>query len=357
LNTLDVIGVSKTFGRSPVLSDVSFNVAHGEIVALLGPSGCGKTTTLRLVAGFESLDQGTIRIAGVDVVGRQPYERDFGMVFQDYALFPHRTVRQNLAYGLHHRGYAGGTQAGRIEEMLDLVRLGDLGERYPSQLSGGQKQRIALARALAPNPAILLLDEPLSALDATIRVALRSELRQLLKAVHTTTLIVTHDQEEAMAIADRVIVMHHGVVVQQGAPLDVYRRPQCRFVADFFGTCNWLRGTVQPSPNPNNTRIVGLRGGQSLQLTGPCPDGDVDVGIRPERIRIATGNGTNNDRTTNELQARVTDVSDFGSRLVLTTDVGGGESLQISTVHDRDLVIAVGMELRIVIDSDDLIIC
>ena len=357
MNTLEVVEVSKRFGRSVALEKVSFEVAKAEIVALLGPSGCGKTTTLRLVAGFDSPDGGAIRIDGADVVGRRPYERNFGMVFQDYALFPHRTVRENLAYGLRHRGCPGGNVAGRIADMLELVRLGNLGDRYPDQLSGGQKQRIALARALAPSPSILLLDEPLSALDAAIRVALRAELRELLKAVSTTTLIVTHDQEEAMAIADRVVVMDHGAVVQQGVPLDVYRRPNCRFVADFFGSCNWLRGTVHAAADGGGSPVVSLAGGQRLQLAGRQPAGEVDVGIRPERIRIATGPIGGNGRIASELRARAIEVSDFGSRLLLSADIGGGDSLQISTAHDHDLAVAVGTELRLAIDADDLILC
>ena len=219
--TVEFSGVTKRFGGVAAISDISFSVAAGETIALLGPSGCGKTTILRLIAGFEQPNEGAIMIGGRDMHGLRPYERNVGLLFQHYALFPHMTVAENVAYGLRYRGAASRTIPGRVREMLELVRMGEFADRRPDRLSGGQQQRVALARALATRPTLLLLDEPLSALDAKLRYDLRNELKQLLAAVGSTVIVVTHDQEEAMSLGERVFVMNRGTLMQIGSPNDV----------------------------------------------------------------------------------------------------------------------------------------
>jgi iron(III) transport system ATP-binding protein len=237
-------GVYKTFTAAAVVRDVSFSVQPGEIVALLGSSGCGKTTLLRLIAGFERLDQGTIAIAGAIVANEHRYvapeKRRVGMVFQDYAIFPHLSVADNVRFGLKK----GREADGRVAAMLSLVGLSELGDRMPHELSGGQQQRVALARALAPEPAVLLLDEPFSNLDANLRQTVRREVRELLKASSASAIFVTHDQEEAIFVGDRVAVMHAGYIEQIGTPEQIFHQPRTRFVAEFMGQTDVLSGEV-----------------------------------------------------------------------------------------------------------------
>jgi putative spermidine/putrescine transport system ATP-binding protein len=237
-------GLRKTFGRTVAVDGLDLDVAPGEFVALLGPSGCGKTTTLRIIAGFERPDRGEVRIQGVLATDKPPYRRDVGIVFQSYALFPHMTVAENVGYGLRMRKVPPSEQATRVEQVLDLVRLSGLEARYPHQLSGGQQQRVAVARAIVIRPSALLLDEPLSNLDARLRQTMREELRELQRALRVATILVTHDQEEALSLADRVVVMHAGRVEQVGPPEAIYERPASPFVAEFIGHCNFLEGLV-----------------------------------------------------------------------------------------------------------------
>jgi len=254
---LSLRGVSKTYSRQsasesgePAVDDVWLDVEQGELHALLGPSGCGKTTLLRLIAGFETPDRGEISLAGRRIDGDPPYRRDVTTVFQNYALFPHLTVRGNIEFGLREKRLD--RIADRVDRALDLVRLRDLDSRFPSQLSGGQKQRVAIARSLALEPKVLLLDEPLSALDPALRKQVRAELRALQRRVGTTFLLVTHDQEEALEMADRITVMNGGRLAQTGAPEDVYLRPANRFVAGFLGAVNWIGGV---GVRPEATRV------------------------------------------------------------------------------------------------------
>jgi len=238
-------GLHKAYENFVAVQDFSLEVKKGELLCLLGPSGCGKTTTLRMIAGFITPTSGSIRIADEDVSQLPPYRRDTGMVFQSYALFPHMTVAQNVAFGLANIGMSSARQRARVGEMLDLVELSHLAKRYPRELSGGQQQRVALARALALQPAVLLLDEPFSNLDAQLRVRLRQELRKLIDQVKITTLFVTHDQEEALMLADRIVVMQQGKIEQIGTPREIYEQPATRFVADFIGWCAILDGAVR----------------------------------------------------------------------------------------------------------------
>ena len=281
---LEVRSISKRFGDAQAVDNVSFSVAKGGILALLGPSGCGKTTTLRLIAGFETPDSGKLLIEGQDISGKRAYERNVGLLFQDYALFPHMTVAENIAYGLRFRGFKPAESAARTEEMLGLVKLSGYGPRRPSQLSGGEQQRVALARALAINPKLVLLDEPLSALDAKLRHELRTEIKEILNRVGATTIIVTHDQEEAFGIAERVVVMNRGVIAQEGSPTDIYLLPRNRFIAEFIGRSNLIEGNIS---RIDDKRARFVAGDIALTVSADRMSREaVWACIRPERIAI-----------------------------------------------------------------------
>jgi thiamine transport system ATP-binding protein len=253
-------GVTRRYGDATALDGVSFSARDGEFFTLVGPSGCGKTTTLRTIAGFESPDEGTISFGDRDVTGLPPDRRDVGIVFQNYALFPHMSVAENVGYGLRFRDPPGGVGPDeRVAELLELVDLDGMGERDPDQLSGGQRQRVALARALAPGPEVLLLDEPMSALDARLREQLRRQVKSIQSELGTTTVYVTHDQEEALAVSDRVAVLSAGEIEQIGRPREVYRTPDSRFVATFVGENNLLDGEVRGRANGTLRVAVGER--------------------------------------------------------------------------------------------------
>jgi putative spermidine/putrescine transport system ATP-binding protein len=274
-------GLSRHYGAVVALDNLDLTIQPGELIALLGPSGCGKTTTLRLLAGLEDADTGYINVAGRDITHLPASKRDMGMVFQAYSLFPHMTVQQNVAFGLRLRRQGAAARDKRAMEMLELVELASQADRYPHQISGGQQQRVALARALAIEPQVLLLDEPLSALDAKVRAQLRDQIRRIQLDVGITTLFVTHDQEEALAIADRVGVMRAGRLEQLAAPTEVYSRPATAFVAEFVGLSNKLAGTVSGS-------TVTVRG-QELPLVDPStPAGSVTALVRPEAVTLAS---------------------------------------------------------------------
>lgn len=271
---LELRGIHKAFGAFIALRHIDLTIARGELVCFLGPSGCGKTTLLRIIAGLEAQTQGQVWQAGRDVSRLAPAERDYGIVFQSYALFPNLSVLDNVAYGLVNRKTPRAQVLARVSELLRLVGLPGSEGKYPSQLSGGQQQRIALARALATAPNLLLLDEPLSALDALERLRLRSEIRALQQKLGVTTVMVTHDQEEALSVADRIVVMNHGVIEQVGSPLDIYREPASPFVADFVGKVNVLNAQV---------RAGQLHIGQ-LVLPAQGADREVRVYLRPEDV-------------------------------------------------------------------------
>ena len=282
--------LERAFGSSVAVKEFSLEAKRGEFISLLGPSGCGKTTVLRMIAGFEKPTRGSIRIAAKDVTATPANQRQIGMVFQSYALFPNMTVARNIGFGLKVAGMARAPQAVRVEEMLKLVGLSEFGNRYPTQLSGGQQQRVALARALAREPQILLLDEPLSALDAKIRVSLRDELRTLQRKLGITAIFVTHDQEEALALSDRVVVMNAGQVEQIGTPAEIYQAPATPFVATFVGSMNVLNCTVVDAAN----RRVALDG-QAFQMSAALPAGaaTVRLGVRPEAMTLGAPGGSN----------------------------------------------------------------
>jgi putative spermidine/putrescine transport system ATP-binding protein len=274
-------GLSRHYGPVVALDRLDLTVQPGELVALLGPSGCGKTTTLRLLAGLEDADSGHITVGGKDITRLPASKRDMGMVFQAYSLFPHMTVRQNVAFGLRLRRIGSAQRDKRAMDMLDLVGLSSQADRYPNQISGGQQQRVALARALAIEPQVLLLDEPLSALDAKVRAQLRDQIRRIQLEVGITTLFVTHDQEEALAIADRVGVMREGRLEQLATPTDVYSRPATSFVAEFVGLTNRLPGTVSGT-------TVTVRGRDLPLVDLTTPPGPVTALVRPEAVTLAS---------------------------------------------------------------------
>jgi putative spermidine/putrescine transport system ATP-binding protein len=279
--TVDLLGVVKEYGSARALDGIDLSIAPGEFIALLGPSGCGKTTALRALSGLESINAGRIVIDGQDVASVPTNKRDIGMVFQAYSLFPHMTSLENVEFGLRMRKVAAGDRTRRAEEALDLVGLGHLGARYAHQLSGGQQQRVALARALVTRPRVLLLDEPLSALDAKVRVQLRDEIRRIQTELGITTLFVTHDQEEALAVADRVAVMKAGRIEQIGSPEELYSTPATPFVADFVGLSNRVPAELVGG-------VVKVHGYELALLGDAQPDGPVAALIRPEDIVFGT---------------------------------------------------------------------
>ena len=329
---LDIQHLEKSFGANRVVKDFNLGIEQGEFVSLLGPSGCGKTTVLRMVAGFETPSSGKILIGGQNVTGQRPNQRNIGMVFQAYALFPNLTVAQNVGFGLKIAGTPKAEIDKRVQEMLTLIGLPDLGSRYPFQLSGGQQQRVALARALAPRPRVLLLDEPLSALDAKIRVSLRNEIREIQKNLGITTVFVTHDQEEALSMSDRVVVMNGGVAEQVGLPHDVYNRPSTRFVANFVGTLNTFDAEVVDAASRvvqiGDTRFTLPDNDQSgVTLT---QGGRVALALRPESLHLGRYPGCET-----VIPAEILDVHFMGAIIRIRAKVGS-QTVSMDTFNRTD---------------------
>jgi putative spermidine/putrescine transport system ATP-binding protein len=290
---IDIVAVTKTYdGNTRAVDGVDMSIREGEFFSLLGPSGCGKTTTLRMIAGFETPTKGVIEVGGVDVTDVPAHKRDMGMVFQNYALFPHRSVGENVAFGLRMRGMDRSTIARKVADALAQVELVGFEDRRPGELSGGQQQRVALARAIVIEPRVLLCDEPLGALDKKLRQTMQFELKQLQRKLGLTMVFVTHDQEEALAMSDRIAVMNAGKVEQIGAPSDIYDRPSTRFVADFIGDTNLFRGEVIRDGGGNS--ILRVDKGLLIALAAPPnltaskASGAVSIALRPEKISLAT---------------------------------------------------------------------
>jgi putative spermidine/putrescine transport system ATP-binding protein len=320
---LQLVGISKSFGSVQALRPMTQTIEGGEMLALLGPSGCGKTTTLRIIAGFETPDHGSVVIGTRDVTELPPNKRGLGMVFQNYSLFPHMTVGENVAFGLKMQGVSATERTTRVREMLALVRLDQHEDRQIHQLSGGQQQRIALARALVTNPSTLLLDEPLGALDKNLRERMQFELREIQQRLGITSILVTHDQEEALTMSNRVAVMSDGQVVQVGRPTDIYERPRNRFVAEFLGTANIVAGTVigQTSKRCWQVALAGEpRASASVQSDIPlAPGSAILLAVRPERIEIGPV-------VAGTMQARVQDVVFRGSYFAYELHVPGQDA-------------------------------
>jgi spermidine/putrescine transport system ATP-binding protein len=279
--------VVKRFDNAVAVDGISMEIPRGSFFAMLGPSGCGKTTTLRMIGGFEEPTEGRILLGDQDVVGLPPYKRDVNTVFQSYALFPHMSIEGNVAFGLERKGVPKGERAGRVAEMLELVGLGGFAKRKPKQLSGGQQQRVALARALVNHPRVLLLDEPLGALDLKLRKQMQLELKRIQHEIGITFVHVTHDQEEAMTMADQIAVMNQGRIEQLGVPEELYERPATAFVSGFLGVSNLLRGAVE---GPDAVR---LDTGELIRVQVNGRTGRVAAGVRPEKITIGSGGGAN----------------------------------------------------------------
>ena len=350
---LELRHVTKRYGETPAVADVSFAVESGQILALLGPSGCGKTTTLRMIAGFVAADEGAIEIGGRDMRDVRPHERNVGLVFQDYALFPHLTVAQNIAYGLRQRGDARDAIERRVEEMLALVHLEGFRARRPAGLSGGQQQRVALARAMAITPTVMLLDEPLSALDAKLRQELRFELKQILQAAHCTTLVVTHDQEEAMSLADEIIVMDHGRILQRGDAACVYHTPRNRTVAEFIGRTNWFEGALQGPTGSGLQAFAAAEGTFFVALDGTAEA--TAFCVRPERLRIAGVDEPIADGL-NAMRGTLVSAAYLGSEIHHAVRLDSGRTV-ICVEQNRDQALpAAGTPLQIVFRPTDCIV-
>ncbi|MCE5208357.1 MAG: ABC transporter ATP-binding protein [Chloroflexi bacterium] len=318
MSYLEFLHVQKTFPGVVAVEDFSLSIAQGELISFLGPSGCGKTTTLRMVAGFEQPTAGQITLAGKDLTFLQPNKRNVGMVFQSYSLFPNMTAAENIGYGLKVAGRPKAEINQRVKEMLELIQMEEFGSRYPATLSGGQQQRVALTRALAIRPQVLLLDEPLSALDAKIRVELRNEIRHIQQQLGITTIYVTHDQEEALSISDRIVVMSKGKIEQVGTPIQIYRFPETRFVAQFVGQINLIAvDVVNPSDGIVRLGTQTIRAGQYDHLNG----NKVMLAVRPEEINPGYEEGGNN------LTGKVDSITYLGSIVRIRIDVEGNPIL------------------------------
>ena len=348
---LSLRNVTKRFGHVTAVDSVTLDIEEGELICFLGPSGCGKTTLLRLVAGLEVSDNGEIFLSGHDLSMTPERERNFGMVFQSYSLFPNMTVKKNVAYGLECRKWDPAQIESRVTEMLNLVHLMDQIDKYPAQLSGGQQQRVALSRALAPKPYVLLLDEPLSALDAKVRANLRGEVRKLQQGLGITTIMVTHDQEEALTMADRVVVMNEGIIEQVGTPVEIYSDPATSFVADFIGTMNFLHASAGAD---GMAHLSGTEISCANWRVTPHAGEPVRLAIRPEDVRVQSRDG----EEPNTIATRIAWIEFLGStyRLDLTLEDTANQQFktEISANMMREMNLTQGSSLSVVLPAEFL---
>ncbi|MEC9199355.1 MAG: ABC transporter ATP-binding protein [Pseudomonadota bacterium] len=348
MSFLTLNAVTKTFGQNTVVKGFDFAVEKGEFISFLGPSGCGKTTVLRMIAGFETPTSGRIFIDGQDVTALPANKRRIGMVFQAYALFPNMTARENVAFGLKIAGMSRREIDTRVDEMLALIQLDHLGDRYPYEMSGGQQQRVALARALAPKPQLLLLDEPLSALDAKIRVSLRDDIRRIQRDLGITTVFVTHDQEEALSISDRVVVMHAGKADQIGTPAEIYNRPETRFVAGFVGHLNTFEAT---KVDDAHVSFAGQTLASERPLNGLTKGAPITVALRPEALAL-------DQRAPSDvaIEGRVLDVNFLGSVIRAKVEVQGTQ-VSFDMFNQAGVTIPpVGQDTRLWFSGSDLLV-
>ena len=342
MSGLSINAVTKRFGEFAAVDDVTLAVPHGAFVCLLGPSGCGKTTLLRMIAGLEEPSTGAIVLDGEDITTLPTHKRDLGMVFQSLALFPHLSVGENIAYALRIRGASKEAQRKRVEELLAMIHLSGFADRPVTKLSGGQRQRVAIARALALSPKLFLLDEPLSALDAKLREAMQVELRQLQQRLGITTIVVTHDQREAMTMADLVVVMGKGRILQAAPPIEIYRKPADAFVADFIGITNLL-----PVERDGAGRVTVL-GAAAAGLALPSGAAEASVSIRPEDVRLtAPGRGT--------LDGTVNFVRDLGSTIETFVQAGGMTITAVATPRERPDV-QVGQTVGVLLPAESCVV-
>ena len=354
-NELEICGLVKRYSPQVTVGPISFDVRPGEFFSLLGPSGCGKTTTLRCIAGFESLSEGSIRLAGERLDDKPPHRRDVGLVFQNYALFPHLSVFDNIAFGLRLRRVAKPEMRERVERALQLVELAGLGERFPAQLSGGQQQRVAIARSLVLEPQILMFDEPLSNLDLKLRIQMRDELRSLQRRLGKTSIYVTHDQTEALALSDRIAVLSHGHIEQIGTPAEIYEQPATAFVAEFIGSSNLFPARIVEHGAPGT--IVETEGGLRLCCANcGAATGDrreIAVLLRPERVQVhAPGNGAT---VPNRFPGHIAEVTYLGEDLHLGLELVGGQRLRAALKNANAARGFAAMQpVEIVVDPGDI---
>jgi spermidine/putrescine ABC transporter ATP-binding subunit len=350
---LEICDLVKRYTAQSVIGPISLSVAAGEFVSLLGPSGCGKTTTLRCIAGFETPSEGSILLNGVSIERQPPNRRNIGLVFQNYALFPHLSIFENVAFGLRLRRIGDAEVKQRVGQALELVGLPDLGERYPRQLSGGQQQRIAIARSLVLEPRIILFDEPLSNLDLKLRLTMRKELRELQRRLGTTAVYVTHDQGEALALSDRIVVMSNGRIEQIGPPRQIYERPANTFVADFIGGSNLIDAVVVQVDA--GATIIRTDGGLLLRASRKaCRVGDRVVAmIRPERVRLITDAEAEVD---NKLDARIKELTYLGQDFHLSIDVLPEQKLTVVTRGCVGPGLTGGDNVVVAVDAADILV-
>ena len=349
-----VANATKKYDAVMALDDVSITFREGELFGLLGPSGSGKTTLLRAIAGFVTLDRGNVLIDGQDIGGVAVHARNIGMMFQNYALFPHMSVAENVAFGLEVRNLPKDEVRDRVRAALAMVRLTGLEQRRPKQLSGGQQQRVALARALVTRPKVLLLDEPLGALDKHLRQEMQIELRRIQRNVGITTIFVTHDQEEALTLSDRIAIFESGRIVQEGAPMEVYERPSSRFAAGFLGEANFLQGRIESISGGQAIVALDFGGRAQCAFAGGAPGQAVTLALRPEKIRFdvayaGSGNGVNEARGT------VTDVVFSGNATTYRVAIGD----QVVTLFRQNLTggaVAAGAEVLLSWSADHLVV-
>ncbi|KQS83111.1 MULTISPECIES: ABC transporter ATP-binding protein [unclassified Rhizobium] len=337
MTNVKVNSVAKTYGTTPVLADITTEFPEGSFTSLLGPSGSGKTTLLRIIAGFIKPDQGVVMIGNNDVTDVPVWGRNIGMMFQSYALFPHMTIAQNVAFGLERRGIKGAEARKEVDRALEMVRLPGFGDRTPKQLSGGQQQRVALARAIVIKPSVLLLDEPLSALDRRLRQEMQVELLRIQRESGLTTIFVTHDQEEALTLSDKVAILDKGRIVQIGEPETVYEKPLTRFAAEFLGDSNFLTGTVENG-------AVRLADGSVVKSTSALPanGSTVTLAIRPEKMAITSG-----DTADNSIKARITTVIYAGPVLSYHLETADGVPLKLFAQNRDGTVLKEGDEISL----------
>ncbi len=352
MSTMDIelIAVSKSYGANRVVDNIDLSIPAGEFVSILGPSGCGKTTTLNMIAGFSDPSGGDIRIRGRSQLGVPPEKRGIGLVFQNYALFPHMTVAENVAFGLKMKGTPRAETETEVRSALRRVHLEGFEQRYPKELSGGQQQRTALARAIAPKPSLLLLDEPLSNLDLKLREAMRIELKEIQEELGMTFIYVTHDQDEAMAMSDRIVVMHGGVVAQEGKPDDIYDHPRSRFVADFIGKSNLL--PVASLRAEGGSTTVVLEDGLTLTASSPENPGTVHFCcLRPEAVRL-TPAGEGVPSPVNRIDGNLTRIVNLGAYRECFVTLSNGTVLKSLVRSTRLPDLSVGQSVVLSIDPD-----
>ncbi len=349
---IELQAVTKSYGAVPVVQNLSLDVPRGEFVSILGPSGCGKTTTLNMIAGFAAPSSGDIRIRGKSQVRVAPENRNIGLVFQNYALFPHMTVAENVGFGLKMRKVARSDINGRILEALESVHLSGFADRYPRELSGGQQQRVALARAIAPRPSVLLLDEPLSNLDLKLREAMRIELKEIQAALDMTFVYVTHDQEEAMAMSDRIVVMWQGEIAQEGRPGDIYRHPKTSFVADFIGRSNIIPVSSFRSSSEGTEVMLAASGLRLISSEYPSEEPRF-LCIRPESLRIAADGAAASGQ--NGLSGTLRRIVNLGAQLELLLEITPDLSITVVIPSSQSGGLpALGCAVQVVVAPSDV---